>query len=184
MIRQPFSAGPCKYLHNYYQKNYVKLLQKNERKKNTTNVGVSVDRTWQRKGFTSLNGVITAISIDSGKVLDVAILSKSCKDCSKMQAILAIDPPAYNKWNATRKRGLNYKGSALAMEKLGAEKIFKQSVTKNNFYYTSFGGDGDSNAFPAVENAYRLEKPVKKSKNALVTTRNGLEHVLERKKKI
>ena len=28
------------------------------------------------KGFTSLNGVITAISVDSGKVLDISILSK------------------------------------------------------------------------------------------------------------
>ena len=28
------------------------------------------------KGFTSLHGVITAISVDSGKVLDTSILSK------------------------------------------------------------------------------------------------------------
>ena len=35
---------------------------------NTADVSVSVDETWQRKGFTSLNGGVTAISIDSRKV--------------------------------------------------------------------------------------------------------------------
>ena len=50
----------------------------------SADVGVSVDGIWQRKGFTYLNGVITAISIDSGKVLDTAILSKSCKGCTRM----------------------------------------------------------------------------------------------------
>ena len=41
---------------------------------NTANGGVSVDGKWQRKGFTSLNGGVTAISIDSRKVFDTAIL--------------------------------------------------------------------------------------------------------------
>ena len=36
------------------------------------------------------------------------------------------------------------------MEKVGAEKIIKQSVTKHNLCYTSFYGDGDSKAFPIV----------------------------------
>ena len=44
---------------------------------------VTADGIWQRKSFTSLNGVITAISIDSGKVLDTEILSKIWKDFEK-----------------------------------------------------------------------------------------------------
>ena len=48
------------------------------------------------------------------------------------------------------------------MEKMGAEKIFKQLVTQHSLYYTSFYGDGHSKAFPAVENASSPEKPVKK----------------------
>ena len=77
----------------------------------TVDVGVHVDRTWQRKGFTSLNGVITATSIDSGKVFDIAILFKSCNDCSKMQAIKTIDLQDYGKWSAAHKCGFNCKGS-------------------------------------------------------------------------
>lgn len=29
------------------------------------------DGTWQRRGFKSLNGVVTCTSIDSGKIVDV-----------------------------------------------------------------------------------------------------------------
>ena len=47
------------------------------------------------------------------------------------------------------------------MEKVGAEKIIKQSITKHNLYYTRFYGDGDSKAFPAVENAYGADRPKK-----------------------
>ena len=56
----------------------------------SADVNVSVDRR-QRRGFTSLAGVITTISIDSGKVLDTAILSKSCKGSTRMQPIKAKD---------------------------------------------------------------------------------------------
>ena len=101
-----------------------------------------------------------AISIDGRKVLDTAILSKNCKGYTKMQVIKAIDPQAYDKWNAAHKCGLNYKGSSSAVEKVGAEKIFQQSVTKHNLYYTSICGDGDSKAFPALESAYGPENPI------------------------
>ena len=42
--------------------------------------GVAYEGTWQR-GFSSLNGVFTAISIDSGKAFDVEPMSRSCKSC-------------------------------------------------------------------------------------------------------
>ena len=43
---------------------------------------VSVDGTWQRRGFTSLNGIVTAISVDTGKILDCEIMSRNCKACN------------------------------------------------------------------------------------------------------
>lgn len=42
------------------------------------NIAVAVDGTWQRRGFISLNGVVTATSVDTGKVMDVEVLSKYC----------------------------------------------------------------------------------------------------------
>ncbi|GFY18224.1 uncharacterized protein TNCV_2046301 [Trichonephila clavipes] len=56
------------------------------------NIAVAVDGTWQKRGYTSLNGVVTVTSIDTGKVIDVDILSKYCacknlpfheKDCKR-----------------------------------------------------------------------------------------------------
>ena len=53
----------------------------------TNDAAVSIDGTWQREGFTSTLGVVTAISVDNGKVLDCAILSKSCKGCTRMEGV-------------------------------------------------------------------------------------------------
>ena len=133
-------------------------------KASTADVGVSVDGTWQRKGYASMNGIITAISIESGKVLDTAILSKNCKGCTRMEPVRSSEPQSYEIWYAKHKPvcGLNHKGSSPAMETAGAEKIFSRSVTKHKLYYTSFYGDGDSKAYPAVQDIYGPAKPVSK----------------------
>ena len=41
--------------------------------------GISCDGTWQKRGFSSRNGCVTAICVDTGKVLDVKALSQACK---------------------------------------------------------------------------------------------------------
>ena len=41
-----------------------------------TNCQVSVDGTWQKRGHASMNGVVTLISKESGKCLDVDVLSQ------------------------------------------------------------------------------------------------------------
>ena len=42
---------------------------------------VSCDGIWQRRGFSSLVGVVPVISHRSGRVLDYEILIKYCKGC-------------------------------------------------------------------------------------------------------
>lgn len=80
----------------------------------SADVAVSVDGTWQKKGFTSTLGVVTAISVDSGKVLDVSIMSKSCKACTSMSSVKKTDPERYERWHASHKDqcNLNYQGSS------------------------------------------------------------------------
>ena len=39
------------------------------------NTAVSVNDSWQRRGFSSLNGVVTAIPMDTGKILDCEPMS-------------------------------------------------------------------------------------------------------------
>ncbi|GFU10455.1 uncharacterized protein NPIL_461171 [Nephila pilipes] len=41
-------------------------------------IAVAVDGSWQKRGFSSKNGVVTVTSVDTGKVIDVEILSKHC----------------------------------------------------------------------------------------------------------
>ena len=45
----------------------------------TVNTAVSVDGPWQRRGYASLNGLVTAISIDNGKCLTYECLIKKSK---------------------------------------------------------------------------------------------------------
>ena len=96
-------------------------LRKGEK---SVDVGLSVDGTWQRKVFSSTLDVAAAISIDTGKVLDVSILSKSCKGCSSMAKIAKSNPKFYEVWKLSRKCNLNYTGFSPSMEAAGATKIF------------------------------------------------------------
>ncbi|GFW36045.1 uncharacterized protein TNCV_4929081 [Trichonephila clavipes] len=114
------------------------------------NIAVAVDGTWQKRGYTSLNGVVTVTSIDTGKVIDVDILSKYCA-CKNL--------PFHEK---DCKR--NYVGSSGAMEIQGASKIFQRSLSLHNVRYITYLGDGDCKAFDAVKkkNIYGNEYPIEK----------------------
>ena len=118
------------------------------------NCGISCDGTWQRRGHSSLNGCVTVISMDTGKVLDVEALTNHCKEC-KLHEKLDRNSEEYKKWKAKHTNcKANYKGSAPAMEPEGASRMFKRSVEENNLQYTDFYGDGDSKSFSEVKNIY------------------------------
>jgi len=48
---------------------------------NIVDVAVSCDGTWQRRGYASHNGVVSVISMDTRKVIDIEAMNKSCKKC-------------------------------------------------------------------------------------------------------
>ena len=50
------------------------------------------------KGFSSSLGVVSAISADIGKVLDVWIMSKSCEGCTQIKSLQKSDVVKYNNW--------------------------------------------------------------------------------------
>ena len=50
-------------------------------------IGVSVDGTWQKRGFVSLNGVVITISTSNFQVLDVVTMSRYCKDCAAKESL-------------------------------------------------------------------------------------------------
>ena len=112
---------------------------------------VSVDGTWQKRGHSSLNGVVTVIISTIGKCLDVAVMSKFCKSCQHWSD--KKDHPANEKWAATHVCMKNHTKSSGAMESLGAISIFQKSIEKHNLRYMDYIGDGYSSSFQEVENS-------------------------------
>lgn len=117
-----------------------------------TQCAVSCDGTWQRRGHASLNGCVTTLSIDTGKCLDVAILTKVCHGCQKIErekdAAKKADLQERHKCKA------NYHGSAPSMEVEGIKRIFTRSEQTRKLQYTEYFGDGDSKAYQEVQDCY------------------------------
>lgn len=90
---------------------------------NARDVSAAFDGTWQRHGFKSLNGVVSCTSVDSGKVMDIAVLSKYC--------------PCLDKNNHEVNLSANYQGSSGG---IGANMIFRRSVEKYNVHYIKYLG--------------------------------------------
>ncbi|GFU72239.1 uncharacterized protein TNCV_625891 [Trichonephila clavipes] len=104
--------------------------------------GVSVVGTWQRRRHLSLNGCVSVISIDTGKVLDTEVLSKMCRICLKKTE------------DSISHECEKHVGSSGAMEPVGVYRIFERSAQMRKLQYVQFYGDGDSKDFDAVKNVY------------------------------
>lgn len=122
---------------------------------------ISCDGSWQRRGYSSLNGVVTVISMDTGKVLDCEPMCRKCKACNMKEPLKKTDPEAYNQWLENHACKINYQGSAPGMELTGAKRIFERSIEKHNLRYKHFYGDGDSKSFTGVKDTYQGIKVVK-----------------------
>ncbi|GFW53131.1 uncharacterized protein TNCV_3293781 [Trichonephila clavipes] len=118
--------------------------------------GVSVDGTWQKRGYSSLNGCVSTISVDSGKILDIEVLSQYCRVCTKTEKT-----SGFSKKCVVSHFCKNHKGSASNMETVGAYRIFERSEANRSLRYTSYYGDGDSKAFNNVKDIYGYDSVVK-----------------------
>lgn len=105
-------------------------------------IAAAFDGTWQKRGYTSLNCVVTVTSFDTGKVLDVEVLSKYCQGCTK--------PNDRERHEDCVK---NYESSSEGMETDGILKIFERSEQERGVRYSKFLGDGDSSSYPTVRQA-------------------------------
>ncbi|GBN27205.1 hypothetical protein AVEN_89836-1 [Araneus ventricosus] len=114
--------------------------------------GVSVDGTWQRRGYSSLNGVVRAISILSGKVIDMEVMSQFCKKCYTKTSSSSF---------ALKHQCANHKGSSGNMEVIGAYRIFERSVNSRGLIYSEYFGDGDSKGYDEVKDIYGTNSVVK-----------------------
>ena len=118
------------------------------------NTSVLGDGTWQRKGFSSFSGVFAAISIESGKVLDVEPMSRYCKDCNLKKDLKVKNPTVYAEWQNAHICRYNYEGSAEGMEAEGAKRVFERSIKKHKLRYVEFLGDRDTKSYVNVKDTY------------------------------
>ena len=93
-----------------------------------------MDGTSQRKCFPTTFRLLTVISINNGKGLEVAALCKSCRGCTGMKKIAFSYSACHETWKLSHNFNLSYTGSPPGMEIAGATKIFSSSKEKHRLY--------------------------------------------------
>ena len=118
-----------------------------------TDLIVSGDGTWRKRGFTSLYGIASLIGIYSGKVLDIITKSLFCKGCSLWQG--KEDTTEYAEWYSEHEKNCscNHEGSSGKMEVDAVIEMFQRSVDQYGVRYTNYVGDGDSKTFSGITNS-------------------------------
>ena len=106
-----------------------------------------------KKGPSSKNGVVTAISASTGKCLDYHVMSKSSKGSQTLSK--RRDDPKYNEWKNNHNCHINHTKSSGAMKTAGEVTIFKRSPDKNNFRYALYIGYGYTSSFNEVNNSMK-----------------------------
>ena len=125
--------------HDVINCNVMSVSQSTDR---ISECDISVDGSWQRRGYASLNGFVSGVERVSDKVVDVEIMTKDCRACKFWNN--KQNDPGYNNWK------LKHEGSSSSMESEGAVRIFSRSVEKYGLAYINYIGDGDSSAFQKV----------------------------------
>ena len=121
---------------------------------NAIDTAILCGGSWQRRGFFSMNGVVTTISMTTGKIVDVEAMTWACKVCYLKEQLKKDDPLAYAQWKESHICNFNYRRSAGNMETVGAKRIWERSIENNKLRYTEFYGDGDSKGYLTVCDVY------------------------------
>ncbi|XP_039302928.1 uncharacterized protein LOC120357167 [Solenopsis invicta] len=121
-----------------------------EEKENVTELAVSGDGTWQKRGFSSLFGVCSLIGVHSKKIIDVNVKSSYCKQCEVWAKKKGTEE--YDEWKKEHGDNchLNHQGSAGKMEVDAVVEMFKKSEEQYNVRYINYIGDGDSKTYKGI----------------------------------
>ena len=138
----------------------LKQLYEPNSETDTLEVAVSGDGSWPTRGFSSNYGAYFVMSIVTGKVLDVHIMSKYCRRCSLTGDKMDKDSEEYKQWKESHVCEKNYEGSSPGMEVEGVKVVFAHSEQKHSLQYTSLLCDGDSKGFEEAKKVvtYDIEK--------------------------
>ncbi|GBM25049.1 hypothetical protein AVEN_96639-1 [Araneus ventricosus] len=151
----------------------------------STDITVSGDGTWKTRGHTSQIVACTVIGADTGKVVDVEVLSKACKGCSRWKGPRLGN--AFTKWHARYSQVFteNHIGSSDTMEGDGMVKLFQRSESERGVCYFNYIGDGDSSTFLSISACLQCGENVPLSKvECVVHVQKRMDSRLRKFKKI
>ncbi|XP_070515610.1 uncharacterized protein [Cardiocondyla obscurior] len=114
---------------------------------------VSGDGSWRKRGFSSIFGIATLIGWFTEKVLDVCIKSKFCKSCEYWNK--KENTAEYEEWAEIHQTQceINHTGSAGKMKVDAVIEMFQRSEILHNIKYGSYIGDGDSKTYKGIIDA-------------------------------
>ncbi|CAF1429989.1 unnamed protein product [Didymodactylos carnosus] len=114
-------------------------------------LSVSGDGSWQRRGFSSLNGVAAVMSSSTtAKVLDIERMSKKCSTCIGALSIKHVNREKHEEIINKHSCEMNHIGSSGAMEVDGIYRLFERSQRLYNVQYVNYIGDGDAKILPKL----------------------------------
>lgn len=125
-------------------------IRKSREKGKFEGITVSGDGSWRKRGFSSLFGITSLIGCHTGKILDVQVKSKYCKQCEYWKN--KSETCEYEQWYATHadECQANHQGSAGKMEVDAMVEMFARSDRLYGVKYANYIGDGDSKTFKGI----------------------------------
>ena len=102
---------------------------------------VSCDGSRQKKGYSSLNGVILVMSMDNGKILEIEPMNRTCKSCLLHEKLKNSHPKRFVEPKLTHVCKINHVGTSRKMGSEGVNKEFGRDLSgKKKLRYTEFYG--------------------------------------------
>ncbi|GFW53914.1 uncharacterized protein TNCV_2447051 [Trichonephila clavipes] len=106
-----------------------------------------------------MNGCVAAISVDTGKVLDIEVMSSYCPTCKRLQTM-----PRNFEYESSKADHIcqcNFTGSSSKMEIVGACRIFLRSEKNADCNTLNIMGMATQKLFMSVKDTYGLNSVTK-----------------------
>ena len=101
-------------------------------------------------------GVVPVLLWETGQVLDMMVLSKTCKVCKEAQHTMGSESQEFLDWMDKHQDSCNsnFSGSSPAMEVEGTSILWARSVERNKLRYMVVISDADAKSISRLNNEH------------------------------
>ena len=103
---------------------------------------VSCDGSRQKKGYSSLNGVIMVMSMDNGKILDIEPMTWTCKSCLLHEKLKNSHPKRFVEPKLTHVCKINHVGTSRRWDQKELIKYLGEIYQEKKSYVTLSSMEG------------------------------------------